>query len=247
MTNHITRIKTLLDSPSVIAKRSPTASSWPFQNPMPPDIAAFQACCAGLDLADGTRILGLEQSFVSTKWLREEKSLDWDDDLFIIGERDDLIILRDMDVHGVRAGGGILEAATDGLETLRRVAMDLVGYLEARTGFCDPNPAPESRARVAIAERNIEALAAISTLMFYPGNEADAALAALTLGELHARAGRESDAMAAFTHYADIRARTARRGAQAMERAAAFRAAARVTESVGATALAEACRQRAAG
>jgi len=129
MTNHITRIKTLLDSPSVIAKRSPTASSWPFQNPMPPDIAAFQACCAGLDLADGTRILGLEQSFVSTKWLREEKSLDWDDDLFIIGERDDLIILRDMDVHEVRAGIGIPSVAGQGGVELQGPGVDAARHV----------------------------------------------------------------------------------------------------------------------
>ncbi len=241
------RIQSILASPSVVAKRLPTASLWPFAGPIPEDLEAFRVSCDGLDLTDGTRILGPEQSAVSTKWLREEKSLDWDDDLFIVGERDDLVILRDLDVQGIRSGGGILEAATDGLENLRRVALDLVGYLESRVGFANPNPAPEIRVRLAIAEKNIPALAHLVAQSFYPGNEADAALAALTLGELQARAGDESAALAAFEQYADLRARAARRGAQGMERAAAFRAAARVAESAGSTTLAEVCRRRAIG
>ena len=32
----------------------------------------------------------------------------------MIGERDDLVIVRDLDTAGARAGGGVLEAPTDG-------------------------------------------------------------------------------------------------------------------------------------
>lgn len=246
MTNQaLGRLQMIVASNSVIAKRSPVEAPWPFDFPVPDDVAAFHATCDGLDLADGTRFLGREQCAVSTKWLRDEKSLIWEDDLFIIGERDDLVIVRDVDVHGFRAGGGILEAATDGLESLKRVSRDIVGYLESRLGFVDPNPAPESAARAAVAARNADALTRILSEAFYPGNESDAALAALTLGELQASSGNDAAALRAFEQYAEVRKRAARRGAQDLERAAAFRAAARSAESVGALALAEVCRQRA--
>ena len=238
---------TIVASPSVIAKRSPTEASWPFEGDPPEDIATLYGTCDGLQLSDGTRILGREECALSTKWLREEKSLVWEDELFIIGERDDLVIVRDLDRQGLRAGGGVLEAATDGLETLKRVALDIVGYVELRLGLVDPNPAPERVARAAVSERNSDTLTRVLSRAFYPGNEADAALAALTLGELQAQAGHQAAALQAFEQYADLRVRSARRGAGAMERAAAFRAAARAAESVGALDLAEVCRQRAKG
>lgn len=245
MKNLFPRMHAVVASPLVIAKRSPTDAPWPFLHAPPDDIAAFHAACDGLELADGTRILGREQCAVSTKWLRDEKSLVWDDDLFIIGERDDLVIVRDMDLQGLRAGGGVLEAATDGLESLQRISMDIVGYLEIRLGLVDPYPAPERMARLAVSERNADALTRVLSDAFYPGNEADIALAALTLGELRAQAQHNDAALQAFDQYADLRARSARRGAQAMERAAAFRAAARVAESVGALTIAQVCRDRA--
>lgn len=243
--NETTRILAIVASSSVVAKRSPTAAPWTYESAIPADIAALYAACDGLELSDGTRMLGREQSAISTKWLREEKSLVWEDDLFIIGERDDLVIVRDLDVQGLRAGGGVLEAATDGLETLRRVARDIVGYLESRVGFADPNPAPEKMVRSAVSERNAEVLARVVSEAFYPGNEAEAALAALTLGELRASSGDNDAALRAFELYADVRQRAARRGARDLERAASFRAAARAAESVGAFALAEVCRERA--
>jgi uncharacterized membrane protein YccC len=144
----------------------------------------------------------------------------------------------------VRGGGGVLEAATDGLESLRRVSLGIIGYIESRSGLVDPHPAPEQAARWAVAERNVDMLARVLTMAFYPGNEAEAALAALTLGEVRARGGDEEAALHAFEQYADLRSQSARRGAQAIERAAAFRAAARVAEVAGAQNLAEVCRSR---
>lgn len=245
MKNLLPRIQAMVASPSVIAKRSPTDAPWPFLHTPPEDIAAFHATCDGLELADGTRILGREECAVSTKWLRDDKSLLWEDDLFIIGERDDLVIVRDMDTQGVRAGGGVLEAATDSLESLKRISLDIVGYIEIRAGLVDPYPAPEQSSRLAVSERNAEVLARVVSAAFYPGNEADAALAALTLGELRAEARENDAALQAFDQYANLRMRSARRGAQAIERAAAYRAAARAAESVGASAIAEICRDRA--
>jgi hypothetical protein len=240
------RMATILASPSVVAKRPPTDAPWVFEYDPPDDIAVFHAACDGIELVDGTRLLGREESGVSTKWLRDEKSLAWDADLFVIGERDDLVIVRDLDRQGARAGGGVLEAPTDGLESLRRVSLDVLGYIEVRIGLVDSHPAPEQAAKMAIAERNAESLARVLTAAFYPGNEADAALAALTLGELWARSGDDEAALRAFELYVDLRKRMARRGAQAIEQAAAFRAAARVAEAAGATSLAEVCRSRAA-
>ena len=245
MKTALQRMQAMVASASVIAKRSSTAAPWPFDNDPPEDVVALHATCDGLELVDGTRILGREECAVSTNWLREGKSLVWEDDLFVIGERDDLVIVRDIDKQGIRAGGGVLEAATDGLESLKRVSLDIIGYLESRSGLVDPHPAPERIARAAVAERNAEVLARVVSLAFYPGNEADAALAALTLGELRAQAQDHDAALRAFDQYADLRMQSARRGARAMERAAAFRAAARAAESVGALAIAEVCRARA--
>lgn len=234
----------IVASTLVTAKRSPTDASWPFEGEPPADVAALHAACDGLQLDDGTRILGREECGISTNWLRESKSLIWDDDMFVIGERDDLVIVRDADKQGLRAGGGVLEAPTDGLESLRRVSRDILGYLESRVGLVEPNPAPERVARQAIAAKDLANLERVVSEVFYPGNEGDAALAALTLGELHARSGNAAAALRAFEQYADVRMRVARRGAQSMERAAAYRAAARAAESVGALALAEACHER---
>jgi len=241
------RILTILTSSAVGAKRPPGEASWPLQVPAPADVAAFHAACDGLELVDGLRILGREEVAISTKWLRDEKSLIWEDDLFIIGERDDLVVVRDLDLQGLRAGGGILEAATDGLETLKRVALDLVGYLEIHSGRADLHPAPERLVQLGVNQRNASFLEQALAQPFYPGNEADAALAAVTLGELRAQAGEMDAALQAFDQYVALRVRSARRGAESMERSAAFRAAARAAESAGNAQLAELCRQRAKG
>jgi hypothetical protein len=250
MNDFQSRLLATLASSVVIAKRPPSAAPWPLQLPAPPDVAAFHAACDGLELEHGVRILGREEVGISTKWLRDEKSLLWEDDIFIIGERDDLVVVRDMDLENVRAGGGILEAPTDGLESLKRVALDIVGYLEIRVGLRaqgleDAYPAPERLVQIGVSQRNAEMLERALTRPFYPGNEADAALAALTLGEIRAQSGALDAALQAFEQYAALRARAARRGAESIERSAAFRAAARTAESVGAKDLADLCRQRA--
>jgi hypothetical protein len=247
MNNFHDRLRAILASSGVIAKRPSSEAPWPLQLPAPLDVAAFHAMCDGVELDHGVRILGREEVGISTKWLRDEKSLLWEDDMFIIGERDDLVVVRDMDLEGIRAGGGILEAPTDGLESLKRVALDIVGYLEIRVALDDVLPAPERLVQIGVRQRHAEMLERALTQPFYPGNEADAALAALTLGELRAQSGAMEAALQAFEQYADLRMRAARRGAEAIERSAAFRAAARTAESVGANDLAELCRQRAKG
>ncbi len=244
MTSLPERVCAILASPLVVAKRPPTGANWPFGGEPPDDIAALHAACDGLELADGTRLLGREEAAVATKWLRDEKSLVWEDDLFIIGERDDLVIVRDIDRERLRAAGGVLEAATDGLESLKRMALGIVGYLELRIGLVDPHPAPEHAARRAVSERDTATLANLLTAAFYPGCEAEAAHAALSLGELLARNGDEDGALGAFEQYVARRVSAARRGAETMERAAAFKAAARVAELAGALSVAEVCRSR---
>lgn len=239
------RLLAILASSVVIAKRPSSEAPWPLHLPAPPDVTAFHAACDGLELEQGVRILGREEVGISTKWLRDEKSLLWEEDIFIIGERDDLVVVRDMDLEGVRAGGGILEAPTDGLESLKRVALDIVGYLEIRVALEDRHPAPERLVQIGVSQRNAEMLERALTQPFYPGNEADAALAALTLGEIRAQSGAMDAALQAFEQYATLRMHAARRGAESIERSAAFRAAARTAESVGAKDLADLCRQRA--
>ena len=75
-----------------------------------------------------------------TRWLVLEKGLAWADDLVVIGERRDSVLVLDFDERGARAGGGVLEAGSDDLEALERVATDVVGYLATRLGL------PEARA-----------------------------------------------------------------------------------------------------
>lgn len=213
---------------------------------MPPDLVALAAVADGLELSDGTRLLSLDEIEPATRWLIEDKSLGWDDELFVVGERDDLVIIRDVDSARKRAGGGVLEAATDDLLTFRRVAMDLVGYVETRLGLGpDPNPAPEVLCQQAIAQKDLASLNKALADSFYPGGERAQSQALLTLGELYVDAGDDVGAMRAFVRSVSIRVQGARRGAEKEERAAGFRAAARVAEAAGAKALAESCIARA--
>jgi hypothetical protein len=230
---------------AITKRRPPGPGAWDLGGDPPEDLAAIWAVAGGLELDDGTRLLGPEEVAPATKWLTEEKSLGWDGDLFVIGERDDLVIVRDLDRAGKRAGGGVLEAPTDGLEAFRRVAWDVLGYLEARLGIESASRAtPELVAQKAAAQKDAQTLAKVLADPFYPGSEAVAAHAALVLGELLAAAGDDVAAMRAFVRSVSFRVQGARRGAEALERAAGFRAAARVAESVGAKALAEACLTR---
>src|SRR5262245_54035314 len=139
----LARATALLARPSVVASWPPLGERGEALRE-PPDLAALYAVADGLELADGTRILGRDAAKGATAWLKQEKSLDWDVDLMVIGERDDLVILRDIDSGAARAGGGVLEAPTDGLSSFRRVALSVIGYLEVRSGGgSDAEQAPE--------------------------------------------------------------------------------------------------------
>jgi len=239
------RVARLVASRTVRASRAPVAPSWPFSGDPPEDLAALFAVSSGLELDDGTRLLGPEEIGPATRWLVEDKSLGWDEDLFVVGERDDLVLVRDLDRQGKRAGGGVIEAPTDGLESGKRVALDLVGYLETRAGLGpDPNPAPEELMRRAVADRDVTLLSRVLEEEFYPGSELAAAQAALVLGEMFVMAGHDVAAMRAFVRSVGFRAQVARPGAEEMEREAGWRAAARVAERCGALALAASCIER---
>jgi len=164
-----------------------------------------------------------------------------------IGERDDLVIVRDLDRDGARAGGGVLEAPTDGLSTLARAAMDVIGYLEARLGIAAGGAlAPEQEARAAAAQRDGEALSRALARGFYPGAEREVWQAALALGALRAGSGDAAGAMDAFATAASARVRSVPRGAEASEAAAAWRACAVAAEKAGARDVAAECRAKAA-
>lgn len=230
---------------AITKRRPPSRGGWDRAGDPPEDLVALWAVTGGIELGCGTRLLGPAEVGAATKWLTEEKSLGWGGDLFVIGERDDLVIVRDLDHEGKRAGGGVLEAPSDGLEAFRRVAWDTLGYLEARLGIEHaPRPTPEIAAEEAASQKDAAALAKALGEAFYPGSEAVAAHAALVLGEILAAAGDDVAAMRAFVRSVSFRVQGARRGAEALERAAGFRAAARVAEAVGAKALAEACLTR---
>lgn len=214
----------------------------------PADLAALWAIADGVELADGTRVLRRDEIVAATAWLVGEKSLEWGPDLWVIGERDDLVIIRDLDRDGARAGGGVLEAPTDGLSTLARAAMDVIGYLEARLGIAAEGAlAPEQEARAAIARRDEEALARALSRPFYPGAEREVWQAAHTLGALRAGRGDAAGAMDAFATAVAARVRSVPRGAEARESAAAWKACAVAAEKAGGRDVASACREKAAG
>lgn len=238
--------RAIVASAQVAEARAPSSGAWAMSLPAPADLEALLGVSDGLTLADGTRILGREEIAPATRWLKEERALHWGDDLLVVGERDDLVIVRDLDLEGRRAGGGVLEAPTDGLESFARVGRDLLGYLAARAGVeGDARPAPEQAAKDAIARRDAAALARALEEPFYPGGEALFAHAALVLGEMRAKNGDHEGAMEAFARSVETRARAARRGAETSERAAGWRACARAADGVGASETAAACRARA--
>jgi hypothetical protein len=220
------RVETIVASPRVAARGAPGQRA-PGDR-APEDLALLYTVADGLELDDGTRILAAAEVERATAWLVEEKSLHWEDDLRVIGERDDLVLVLDRDARGARAGGGILEAATDGLEAFRRVALGVVEYLEVRLGL-EPTPpiAPERAAREAIALRAPDPLEEAIERGFYPGADRDLAHAAMSLGAMRAASGDRLRALAAFERAAAAKARQA---------AAA--------ENAGAPDVAAACRER---
>jgi hypothetical protein len=214
----------------------------------PADLAALYAVSDGFELADGTRILGRGEIAPATAWLVAERSLEWPADRLVIGERDDLVIVRDLDRAGARAGGGVLEAPTDGLSSLRRAALDVIGYLEERARVPgDRERAPEVDARDAVARRDAAAIAAAVARGFYPGAERERAHALLTLGAIRAGEGDEGGAMEAFEQAVLARIAAVPRGAEASEAKAGWRTAAIAAEKAGAGGIAAACRARAGG
>jgi hypothetical protein len=247
------RVLSLLASPAaagaVVTKRPPSADPWPLEVPEPPDLAALYAVTDGIALADGTVILRRGELAATTAWLKQEKSLDdWPEDLVVIGERDDVVIVRDLDQAGARAGGGVLEAATDGLSTFKRAALGVVGYLEARLSpGGDTDKTPEALAREAAARKDAAGIEAAIARPFYPGAGRDLAHAALTLGAIRAAEGDAEGAMAAFDRSVVARVRSARRGAEEMEAKAAWRSCALAAEQAGAPDLAALIRSRSSG
>ncbi|MFO0757263.1 MAG: hypothetical protein U0359_12280 [Byssovorax sp.] len=242
------RLRALLAGPAVLERREPSGENVAIATigDLPLDLRAFDALSGGLALRDGTTILGREERAQATRWLVEEKSLDWPEELRVVGEREDLVIVRDPDRRGARAGGGVLEAPTDGLSSFKRIALDLVGYLELRCGVIGAPASPEVRARHAMRAGDAAALGAAIEAGFYPGAERDLGLAAQKLAELRAAAGDEEGALVAFERAVEARVKAAPRGAASAERAAAWRAAATIAAQAGAPSLAARCKSRGA-
>jgi hypothetical protein len=236
------RVQAIMEHAAVSASRGPSAEA-PLPGE-PADLAALYAVTDGIELADGTRILGRGEIAAATEWLKGERSLEWGPDLWVIGERDDLVIVRDLDAVGARAGGGVLETPTDGLSALARAALDLIGYLEARLGTAREH-APERAAREAVARRDAEGIARAIARGFYPGAERDLAHAALSLGAIRAGAGDAAGAMDAFTRSVEARTLAAPRGREASEAKAAWKTCAVAAEKAGAPSVANACRAKA--
>jgi hypothetical protein len=239
------RARVLLASAAVSMRRDPSADAAPPGEPA--DLTALYAVSDGLELADGTRILGRAEVAPATAWLVVERSLEWDADRLVIGERDDLVIVRDLDHAGQRAGGGVLEAPTDGLTSFRRAALDVLGYLVDRAGIpgAPGARAPEALAREAVARRDAAAIVAALAPGFYPGAEREMAHALLTLGAIRAGEGDEAGSMEAFTQAVAAMIASVPRGAEASEARAGWRTAAIVAEKAGAGGMAAACRARA--
>jgi len=238
----ITRVRALAAHAGVTLQSPPPAAPAPAGEP--PDLTALYAVTDGLELADGTRILARAEIAGATAWLVGEKALEWGPDLLVIGERDDLVLVRDLDAGGARAGGGVIEAATDGLSTLKRAALDVVGYLEERLGL-PAEHAPERAAREAVTRRDGEAIARAVARGFYPGAERELSQANLTLGAIRVAAGDAAGAMEAFAQAAAARAASVPRGSEQGEARASWRACAITAERLGAPDVAEACRARA--
>lgn len=206
----------------------------------PADLGALWSLSDGVELADGTRLLGRGEVLRATAWLITERALDtWGARRWVVGERDDLVIVRDLGDPG-----GVLETATDGLSSLERAAMDVIGYLALRLGLPGPR-SPEHEAREAAARGDADALARALARGFYPGAHRKAWQAWLALGALRAKAGDEEGALQAFTSGVEARVGGAPRGAERTERGAAWKACAVAAEKASAAGVVAACRQRA--
>jgi hypothetical protein len=240
------RLRAVASGPGVEVTPPDDAAAWEIALPEPADLAARFAFGGEIELADGTRLIGRADVARATAWLVEERALDWPDDLVVIGERDDLVVVRDLDADGARAGGGVLEAPTDGLRSFTRVALHVVEYLEARLGapFDLEACAPERAARLAVDRRDEAALDHALARPWYPGADAERSRGFALVGELAAARGDEAAAMRAFESAAAARAAAAPRGSGAAAASAAWRSFAAAT-STSAPTLSAACAARA--
>lgn len=248
MTTLSERIEALLAAPRITEKKPPREGAWSAPHMEPDDLAALYAACDGLAIDEGgVLLLGEGELWDATRWLVLDKALDWPDDLLVVGERRDRVVVLDLDVEGVRAGGGVLEASSDELETFERVASDVVAWASIHAGGSpDPSPPAEVAAATALEAGDRGALEAALLRGFYPGSDARLAAFALRLGAMCVASGEPERAMRAFERSVAARTRTVRRGAEERERALAWRAAAQASRAAGSIELAEACEARAA-
>jgi hypothetical protein len=230
------RVALLLAAPGIRERLAPRPSViWPVPgHPEPPDLAALYRGCDGLATGDGVVLRGKGELHDLTQWVVLDRGLSWPDDMVVVGERDDAIVVCDLDVANERAGGGVLEVVTDDLGSFTRVASDLVAYaaLHARAPApADPAPPPEVLAREALEARDAGALEAALSRPLYPGSERLLGSLALGLGGLYAERGNERAAIAAFERAVAARSLSVGPGARKAEEAAAWRAASRASRS----------------
>lgn len=241
------RMRQILASAAVTGSRPPTMSEFGFEFEEPADLRAFYAATDGIDLADGTRILPRGELVGATSWLIDQKALDWPETLFVLGERGDMVILRDVDADNERAGGGILEAPHDGLSSFTRVGLSLPGWLTARAKLGpDPTPSPEATLGSATMNDDLRTLSAALERPHYPGSQHSVAHGALIIGLLRAKGGDLSGAMEALDWHARVRVSAVSRNVVGREALAAWRAAELESERAGLGELAAMCAGRAA-
>jgi tetratricopeptide (TPR) repeat protein len=236
-----TRLAAVWESGQVVERRAPASvDAGPLLRvaPLPEDLALFYAACDGVVLADGTTLLGAASVEEATAWMKREHALTWDEDMIVLGERLDMVIVRDLDRPGKRAGGGVIEVPHDGLEHGGRVAMDLVGYLEHRAHLEELEPPPEVLARRAFEREDRAALEEALTRGFYRGAAKELARGYRRLGALHAELGHRDLALAAFERVVAIEVEGASPRARERHAASAYRACAQAAADVGALALA---------
>jgi len=243
---HTSRVERLLASPRVVETKPHRDVAWPISHAEPADLSALYLACDGLDLDEGTHLVGRGELHDVTEWLVLEKALAWPDDLVIVGERRDIVVVLDLDVRGERAGGGVLETGVDDLGVFERAAGDIVGYLCLRAAVPDDMAQPpEIAARRAAESADPSSLERELARPMYPGHERLFASLALELGSMWAAAGDGERAMSAFLRSVEARVAAVGRGGREVERAVAWRAAAHASRTRGAAEVAALCEQRA--
>ena len=184
----------------------------PAQAGEPADLVALYAVTDGIELADGTRILGQGEIEAATAWLKDERSLSWDD-----GPPGDRRARRSRHRPRSRSRGRPRRRRRAGgpdrraLDALAGGARRDPRYLEERLGITGAGPrAPEREARDAVARGDAQGIARAIARPFYPGAERELAHAALTLGALRAGAGDAEGALQAFAQAVAVSAQGAR-------------------------------------